>query len=463
MSVLDRSTLADSPLADLHAIASELGVDGFRRLRRDGLIDAILARQSGEAAPVADANGEAEDAEERPARARRRRGGRGRARAAEEEAEADEDEAEPPRRAARDRARDADAVAEELEAPRRRPARGRARDETEAEAPRRSGRSRARDEDETGERRRERDARPAAGERVVEGVVELLPNGSAFVRVSPPEASDDDAYLSAAQVRRCELVDGDRVAGPVRPPRRSERHPSIVRVETINGTSAEQVSPDGVRFDELAAAFPTERLALDSEDPVVRAIDFVAPIGRGSRVTIAGPPRSGKSEALRRLAAALAGIEAIEQSLVLVGVRPEELGEAATGTPGPAAKLSFASGPEAQAQAVERAIEQGKRVAARGGDAVVLIDCLDGLPPAAARRALAAARNLAEHGSLTVIATTAKPLGGETTVVALDAELAGAGRFPAIDLLASGTLRPELLVGEDGAAAIAEALAEALR
>jgi transcription termination factor Rho len=461
MSVLDRSALADSPLADLHAIASELGVDGFRRLRRDDLIDAILDRQGGDgAAAGALAEAEAEEAgQERPARARRRRGGR---------AGREEDEGAPRRGGSR-------AGREEDEgAPHRGGSRA-GREEDEG-APHRGGGHAAREEDEGaprrgGGRRREREPRERApraaaeerdGERVVEGVVELLPNGSAFVRVNPPDASEDDAYLSAAQVRRCELVAGDRVGGPVRAPRRSERHPSIVRVESINGKPAEQISPDGVRFDALAAAFPSERLALDSDDPVVQAIDFIAPLGRGSRATIAGAPRAGKSEALRRIAAALAAVEGIECSLVLVGVRPEELGEAAQGPLEPAAALSFTSGPDAQAQAVERAIEQGKRVAARGGDAVVLIDCLDGLPPAAARRALAAARNLSEHGSLTVIATAAKPLGGETTVVALDPELAGAGRFPALDLLASGTLRPELLVGEEGAAAIAEALADAL-
>jgi transcription termination factor Rho len=443
MSVLDRSALADSPLADLHAIASELGVDGFRRLRRDDLIDAILARQDGEE-PAAQ---EAAEEEETTARPRRRRGGRSRG-----ARDVDEAEREAPRRALGRGA--AEAEEDEDEAPRRAP-RGRARrDEDEAPAPAERRRGRGVREPRAAAETRDED-------RVVEGVVELLPNGSAFVRVSPPDASDEDAYLSAGQVRRCELVSGDRVGGPVRPPRRSERHPSLVRVETINGRPADQVS-DGVRFDELPAAFPSDRLALDSDDPVVQAIDFIAPIGRGSRVTIAGPPRSGKSEALRRLAAALAGIDGLERSLVLVGVRPEELAEAAQGPIEPEAALSFATSPDAQAKAVEGAIEQGKRVAARGGDAVVLIDTLDGLPPAVARRSLAAARNLAEHGSLTVIATAAKPLGGETTVVALDAELAGSGRFPAIDLLATGTLRPELLVGEDGAAAIAEALAEAL-
>jgi transcription termination factor Rho len=487
MSVLDRSALADSPLADLHAIASELGVDGFRRLRRDDLIDAILAQQGGEAAPAAPGADDEEPAE----RPRRRRGGRGRGSRA-----ADDDEADAPARAPRGRgAREADDAEFEPEAPRR-AARGRgARDEAEGDGGRRRERG-ARDEDDRGRRRergardeaegdggrrergardeaeddggrrRGREPRPAAeageaGERVVEGVVELLPNGSAFVRVAPPDASDDDAYLSAAQVRRCELVAGDRVSGPVRPPRRSERHPSVVRVETINGRPAGEISPEGVRFEELAAAFPSERLALGGEDPVVQAIDFVAPIGRGSRVTIVGPPRSGKSEALRRLAAALVEIEGLECSRVFVGVRPEEAGEEVQGLE-QAAALSFTATPDAQAQAVEREIEQGKRIAARGGDVVVLIDTLEGLAPAAARRALAAARNLADHGSLTVIATAAAPLGGETTVIALDRELAGAGRFPAIDLLASGTLRPELLVGEEGAAAIAEALAEAL-
>ncbi|HEU4979332.1 MAG TPA: transcription termination factor Rho, partial [Solirubrobacteraceae bacterium] len=111
---------------------------------------------------------------------------------------------------------------------------------------------------------------------------------------------------------------------------------------------------------------------------------------------------------------------------------------------------------EAQVQAIERCVETAKRVAVRGADAVVLIDTLDGLAPAAARRIMAAARNLAESGSLTIVATAAEPVGGETTVVALDRALTAAGRFPNLDLAASGTLRPELLVGEGGARAIAE-------
>jgi transcription termination factor Rho len=449
MAVLERSALAESPLADLHAIASELGVDGFRRLRKDDLIDAILARQDGEdplAAPATEPERNGEPSE----RPRRRRGGRGRSRTVvdgdSEGGDGDADEAPS-------------AEAPEEERPSRRPREERRpRSERAARAERAPREERGARESRGGEPKGASDAREP--ERVVEGVVELLPNGSGFVRVVPPEASDGDAYVSAAQVRRCELVAGDRVSGPVRPPRRSERHPSLVRVDTINGAPADEVV-EGVRFDELAAAFPSERFVLGAEDPTVQAIEFLTPIGRGSRVTIAGPARAGKSEALRRLAAALAALDGVECALVLAGVRPEEIAEAAAGPVAAAGAVSFAGSADAQSAAVEQAIEHGKRVAARGGDAVVLVDTLDGLHPPAARKALAAARNIVDGGSLTVIATASAPLGGETTVVALDAELAGARRFPALDLLASGTLRPELLVGDAGAEAIAEARAEA--
>ena len=144
-----------------------------------------------------------------------------------------------------------------------------------------------------------------AEDKEIEGVVELLGNGSGFVRLTEGETSDEDVYVSAAQVKRCELVSGDKVSGPMRPPRRSERFPSLVRVDTINGKPADEVS-EGTRFDDLPVAFPAERLELGSEDPTVKAIEWLTPFGKGSRVTVAGPARAGKSEALRRIAAALA-------------------------------------------------------------------------------------------------------------------------------------------------------------
>jgi transcription termination factor Rho len=411
--VLDRAALQASPLADLHAIASELSIDGYRRLRREELIDAILVRQDGPAgaAEVAD---EEDDSPPAPRR-RGRRGGRSRAAAAQ-----------------------ADEAAQETEEPAA-GAEPEARDEREA-----------------------RDEPEAADEpEAVEGVVELLPNGSGFVRVDPPDPSDEDVYISAAQVKRCELVSGDRVAGPRRAPRRSERFASLVRIDTINGRPASELA-DRARFDELPAAFPSERFRLGSDDPTLKAIEWLTPFGRGSRVSIVGGARAGKTEALRRLAAALSGQDDVQVVLALAGVRPEEISEWARGPLAPTAALSFAASAEAQDHAVELVVDQARRLAARGAHAVVLIDTLDELHPSSARRVIAAARNLVDGGSLTVITTASEPLGGETTVIALDAALASAGRFPAFDLARSGTLRPELLVGDAGAEAIARARLEVM-
>jgi transcription termination factor Rho len=247
----------------------------------------------------------------------------------------------------------------------------------------------------------------------------------------------------------------------VRAPRRSERYPSLVRVDTINGRSADEVA-EGTHFDDLPAAFPTQRLALGSEDATLKAIEWLTPIGRGSRVVIAGGARSGKTEALRRLADALASQEGLELTVVLAGVRPEELADWRAGATEPAAALTFGASHDAQSQAAERAVETAKRIAARGGDAVVLIDTLDGLHPHTARKVMAAARDIVDGGSLTVVATASEPVGGETTVVALDSAMTSTRRFPALDLVASGTLRPELLVGEAGADAIAQARKKAL-
>jgi len=185
----------------------------------------------------------------------------------------------------------------------------------------------------------------------------------------------------------------------------------------------------------------------------------LTPFGKGSRVLICGGPRAGKTELARDIVEALSGRDELELLVVLAGVRPEETGDWTE--PAPVAAVSFAGSPDAQAQAVEQAVEQGRRVAARGGDAVVVIDTLEYVQPHAARRALAAARNIVDGGSLTVIATAPAPFGGESTVVALDAQLTALRRFPALDLSGSGTLRADALVGEAGAEEIAKARAEA--
>ncbi len=439
MSVLERSELEASPLSDLHAIADQVGLDGFRRLRKAELIDAILGEPGAPKSATDGADGEADD--ERPARPRRRRTPRSR-RGSGSDSQAEEGS---------ESAQSSDAPspsAAEAGASRRSRSRGT-----------RSGGA-AKDSSPRSEEREETPSADAGG-RSAEGVVEVLGNGSAFLRVEPPEPSDDDVYISAAQVRRCELVSGDRVSGPARTPRRSERYPSLVRIDTINGASADAVS-EGTRYEDLPVAWPSERLALDSEDPTLEAIELLTPLGLGSRALIVGARHAGKTETLRRLLEKLSGRDGLEISLVLVGSRPEEIQDWQAGPLVPTAALSFASSADSQGQAVERAIDAARRVATRGGDALVLIDTLDGLNPHAARKALAAARNLRDGGSLTVIATASQPFGGETTVIALDATLVSTPRQPILDLLNSSTLKLELLVGEDGAEAVSKARATAL-
>jgi transcription termination factor Rho len=465
MAVLERSELQDSPLADLHAIADQLGLEGFRRLRKAQLIDAILGQSPGggdDAAGDAPADREppaaGESLQQTPSAGgeRRRRLSRGRRLRRAQAGEDSDDESRPSAESERSSSGQGDGSGPESEGERdaKRDAERGDRPEREDD-PEREGRPRR----ESRAGRRPEDER-STGEGLAEGVVELLGNGSAFLRVKPPEASDEDVYISAAQVRRCELVSGDRVTGPMRMPRRSERYPSLVRVETINEAPAGEVS-EGARYEDRPVAYASERLALNGGDRTLDAIEWLTPFGRGSRAVIAGPARAGKTEILRRLLGALAGREGLEVTLVLAGVRPEEIAEWAEGPVTPATALGFAASADAQSQAVERALETAKRTAARGGDALVLIDTLDGLHPHVARKVLAAARNLRDGGSLTILATATSPLGGETTVVALDPALAG-GDGPPLDLTSSGTLRAELLVGEEGATAIARARASAL-
>ena len=434
MSVLSRDALQDSPLADLHEIASALGIDGFRRLRKDDLVDTIIERQGGDAGGSSD-----EPAEDRPARSRRSRGGRGRAKkteSADDEAPAGDDDADtedaPPAKEPRSRSRS------------RRPAAS-----ADDEAPARSRGGRAADNGE---------GKEGKEDQVVEGSVEILANGSGFIRVGEGE-SDGDVYISAAQVRRCDLVNGDRVGGPVRRPRRSERYASLIRVETINGSPAEEVSA-GTPFDDLPATFPSAPIAFTAKDPVLKQIADLAPIGRGSRVSIVGPSGSGRTTTLRALAVELAAQEGVEVHVVLAGARPEELPEWVAAELTPEAVATLSAGPEAQAQAVDRVVDTAKRNVARGGHAAVVIDALDQLPVGLARRALAAARSVPDGGTLTIVAAGREPVGGETTVIALVD--GGAEKHPVLDAAASRTLRTEALVGTRKATAILKNRAKAL-
>ena len=392
MSVFSRDALEGSPLADLHAIASELGIEGFRKLRKADLIKAIIIDQGGDPGP-----------DPEPV-----------------EAEDDADTADKPARPSRSR---------------RSSSRSSSR---EGSGSRESGGSR-------GGRGGSRSERGSSGEeKSVEGTIEVLGNGSAFVRVKPPGQSDDDVYVSAAQVRRCEHASGDKVTGPARPARRSERYPSLVRVLTINGSSADEVSV-GTPYDKLEAAFPSKLISFAGKNATLKAISSSSPFGRGSRVSVVGPFASGRSTTLRMLAAELAAVEDIELSVALAGSRPEERAEWVAAGIEPGSVESLVASSDAQSKAVERAIDTAKKVTAKGGHSAVVIDSLDDLSTAAARKALGAARSVPSGGSLTIIAASRQPVGGETTLIYLLPQDGGKVGDPVVDKAHSKTLRSALL------------------
>jgi transcription termination factor Rho len=392
MAVIQRKELESSPLADLHAIASELGLEGFRSKRKDDLIGAILAAQGGEEAVV-----------ER----------RGPAEVPEPDEVTAEEALEGPVREAIEELREADAE-DEADA-----------DEVEAE--------RGEDEDEVVEEEPEVVEDEASDEEIQTGMLDVLANGSGFLRADPAVHSRGDVYISPAQIRRCELRAGDEVSGPVRPPRRNERHPSLVRVETVNGAEAE---PPEERpwFSDLTPVYATQRL---SAPPALDAIPF----GRGSRVAVSGPPGAGATTLLRQVAKVLADShEELVLQIVLAGVRPEELGEwGSTGLP--VVGGSFDRSVEAQTQAADLAVERAKRQVERGGHAVVVIDALDALPPGTRRRLFGAGRATEEGGTLTLFAAVGEdrePLRWATTRIVLEA----GGRVSGGD---SGTLHADRL------------------
>ena len=402
MSVFSRDALEGSPLADLHAIAAELGIEGFRRMRKADLVKAIIIDQGGdpgpdpEPEPVDDDAGD--EAAEKPARSRSRRSGSSSSRSGGREGGS-----------------------------------SRGGSSSRSEGGRSGGRGGSRSE------------RGSDGsETEVEGTIEVLGNGSAFVRVKPPGQSDDDVYVSAAQVRRCELKSGDKVAGPARPARRSERYPSLVRVVTINGSSADEVSV-GTPFDKLEAGFPTQKIGFSSRSSTMKSIASSAPFGRGSRVSVVGPFASGRSTTLRMLAAELAAIEDVELSVVLAGARPEERAEWVAAGIAPAAVETLTASADSQAKAIDRAIESARKVTTKGGHSAVVIDSIDDLDAHAARKVLGAARNVPGAGSLTVIAASREPFGGETTLIYLASQDGGKIGDPAVDKAKSKTLRSNLL------------------
>jgi transcription termination factor Rho len=292
----------------------------------------------------------------------------------------------------------------------------------------------------------------------ITGVLDRMPQGYGFLRLSGLHETEGDVYVSASQIRRCELRPGDEVSGPARQPRRGERHRALVRVESVNGQGPED---DRRHFEDLTPAPPTRRLlAPDADaDPLVRAVDLLGPLAFGQRVLVLAQPRSGRTTLLRALGSAIAGTDA-HLVVLLADERPEEV--PAWREALPEAEIFAATAdeePREQVREAELAMGHAKRLAEGGADVVVLIDSLSRLAlgyrdASRVKRIFGVGRELGEDGtgSLTVIATVleAEDRGAEvrqaveTTenlLLHLDAGLAAKGIVPSLvaqDTRASG-------------------------
>lgn len=281
----------------------------------------------------------------------------------------------------------------------------------------------------------------------ITGVLDRMPQGYGFLRLSGLHESEGDVYVSASQIRRCELRPGDEVSGPARPPRRGERHRALVRVESVNGQGPED---ERRHFEDLTPAPPIRRvIPADAEaDPTVRAVDLLGPLAFGQRVLILAQPGSGRTTLLRKLGAAIAATEA-HVCVLLPDERPEEVPQWEEALP--KAEIFAATAdeePREQVREAELAMGHAKRLAEAGADVVVLIDSLSRLAlgyrdPARVKRIFGLGRELGEEGSgsLTLIATVLESddrgsevrEAVETTenlLLRLDAGLAGKGIFP---------------------------------
>ena len=420
--------LENAHLADLHALAAELGVERFRMLPREELVATILERDPDATAPEREEPADDEGtggSQDAPA------GGR----------DGDDDRQDSGRGRGRGR---------------RRGGRGRRGGRSGSE-----GRSDS-DSDSDSDRGRSDEAEEEADDpgEPISGVLDITPRGHGFIRLSGLESDADDVYVSPSQIRRCEMQRGDEVAGPARKPRRGERYPALVHVDTINGV---EPGGEGVRLSDATPVHPSRRIALaPTEDTtpedalLLRSVDLLNPLARGQRVLVQAGAGAGRTTLLRALAAALARVEDLELVVLLIDERPEEV--AAWKQAAPDADLAVATADMRsgeQLRLVELAFGRASRRAERGADVVLLVDSLSRVAVAAddpdrVKPIFGAGRETEEEGvgSLTVVATTLgeeEDDGGvqralattESSLIVLDAGLAGAGVFPAIDAGAS--------------------------
>ena len=321
---------------------------------------------------------------------------------------------------------------------------------------------------------------------IVEGILEVLPDGYGFLRGENYLSTPKDVYISPIQIRRFKLDKGDKIKGIARLPKEGEKFPAIIYVGEVNGEAPEKAYRR-VKFDDLIPIYPNERIRLETtpDEYSMRIIDLMCPIGKGQRGMIVAPPKVGKTTLLKKIANSISvNNPEIELIVLLIDERPEEVTDMKRSIKGDVIYSTFDELPEHHVKVAEMVLERAKRLTEQKKDVVILLDSITrlaraynlvvpssgktlsgGFDPSALhkpKKFFGAARNIENGGSLTILATSLIETGSRMDDVIFE-EFKGTGNmevhldralsekriFPAININKSGTRREELLLSKE--------------
>ena len=322
-------------------------------------------------------------------------------------------------------------------------------------------------------------------DQIVEGILEVLPDGYGFLRGDNFLSTPKDVYISPIQIRRFKLETGDMIKGISRLSKEGEKFPSLIYVGEVNGEAPDKALKR-TRFDDLTPIYPTERLKLEtvSKEFSMRIIDLMSPIGKGQRGMIVAPPKVGKTTLLKQIANSIStNNPEVELIVLLIDERPEEVTDMKRSINGQVIYSTFDELPEHHVKVAEMVLNRAKRLIEHNKDVVILLDSITrlaraynlvipssgktlsgGFDPAALhkpKKFFGAARNIENGGSLTILATALIETGSRmddvifeefkgtgNMEVHLDRKLSEKRIFPAIDINKSGTRREDLLLNQ---------------
>ncbi|MBP3255554.1 MAG: transcription termination factor Rho [Clostridia bacterium] len=320
-------------------------------------------------------------------------------------------------------------------------------------------------------------------DRIVQGILEILPDGYGFLRGPNYLSTPRDIYVSPVQIRRFKLDNGDKIKGIARLPKEGEKFPALIFVGEVNGEAPEKAYRR-VKFDDLTPIYPEERLKLETipTEYAMRLIDIISPIGKGQRGQIVAQPKVGKTTLLKKIANSITtNNPEVELIVLLIDERPEEVTDMKRSIKGEVIYSTFDELPENHVKVAEMVLERAKRLVEQKKDVVILLDSITrlaraynltvpasgrtlsgGLDPASLhkpKKFFGAARNIENGGSLTILATSLIETGSRmddiifeefkgtgNMEVHLDRSLSEKRIFPAIDINKSGTRKEEKLL-----------------